>query len=389
MTTDTSPNPIFPLGTIVDTERRIAAVFNRKSGETLAVQAICAVDANAAVSIFTNSIAKGASDWGTPEAAALGFAVPGPIALRLPPILLRDDAKGYEIAWPLDAQGCLWIKDGAVTLVDGPNDHAITAFQAEGDQIYIATGRDADSGTAALWAGTGKGGWSALDAGGVPCGEAEAVTALAIFADHVYAAVENVADGFQLWRAPVKGGDWSNVMTRGAWRYGYSPRISAMSVVGDHLMVGAAGPDSHRVSLGDEHAEVLRVAKDGTWTLMSGQDRFSPDGLISPAFAGGPGTPENAGFNIGGFDATSDGLRLWLKPLGPQTSTVSFMSWSDKDQSWSKGAETACPALPVTNMAEAPDGSVLVAVGTELSTRPVTADDTSLSPQSLISSVAG
>jgi|GEM_PF-2763267 len=131
------------------------------------------------------------------------------------------------------------------------------------------------------------GGWTEIAKPGFGAGVTGGVTALATAHGHVYAAVENTHRGFALWRArPKTRGtwDWAPVLERGGHGYSHAPRVTAMAEFGDALYLASGISESGfgRDRAGPAAAEIMRVAADGSWNLIVGQPRFTPQGLKVP-----------------------------------------------------------------------------------------------------------
>ncbi|UOM35543.1 hypothetical protein [Acuticoccus sp. I52.16.1] len=111
----------------------------------------------------------------------------------------------------------------------------------------------------------------------------------------LYAGTHNPKRGFQVWateaarEAPFV---WTCVLRDGAGRFNHSLVVTAMAEFGGALYVGGGvnGPGTDPVyNIGPAAAEVIRVWPDGTWDLVAGQPRFSPQGLKVPQSLAGPG----------------------------------------------------------------------------------------------------
>jgi hypothetical protein len=207
---------------------------------------------------------------------------------------------------------------------------------AEGGPVFALTGGnsaffDAElSGQAVVYgaADPAAGEWSTVCAAGFGDPANIAVTALAIAHGHVYAGTRNPTQGFQLWRSPVgRGGllDWQQVLHHGAWRYTHNPAIVQMTAFGDDLYLGTGvpGPGVDRdFDIGPCAAEILCVRPDGTWDVVIGEPRFTPDGLKAPLGAMGAGFHSLYNAEIAAL-AVQDGVlyagtRSW-EPLHLQT----------------------------------------------------------------------
>lgn len=113
--------------------------------------------------------------------------------------------------------------------------------------------------------------------------------------DHLYAATINPTHGFQLWRTTARGAPpyaWEQVLTRGAWRHSLNMEVTAAVEFDGALWLGTGLPGrGHDVThdVGPGAAELIRVAADGSWDIVTGEMRFTPDGLKVPQTTMGPG----------------------------------------------------------------------------------------------------
>lgn len=341
----TSPR-ILPFSSIGGSERRICQVLALADGAVLALQATCVSGSAPVVTVFS-ALRPAGGDWSVAAPLALDLAVPAALSMTVPPVLLRD-GPDFAVAWAMDGAGLIVLTQGGAELVEGPG--RITALCAEAGRIYAAVGAE-------IFARQPGQGWQRF----APALAGGEVTALGFFAGQMHAAVANAVAGFDLWRSA--GGDWTQVMTRGAWRYGSSPKVTAMAAAGGRLYVAADGPDISHVRVGDEHPEILAVAADGSWQLLSGQARFSPEGLRLPTTAGGPGVPACCGLSVGGMQMQGETLLVWLKPRGKGANVLSLLRLSASG--WSAPDRFALVELAVTSLAVAADDTVLVASGAE------------------------
>ena len=340
---------ILPLTSIGGSERRICQVLAMGDGAVLALQAICV---DRALTLFASLRATG-SDWSAPALLAVDLAVPAVPSMTLAPVVLQE-GEDFAVAWPLDGAGLLLItpRGGDVLLAPG----RVTALCGQGGALHVAVGSQ-------VFRHQDGQGWQKL--GPALAGP---VTALALFAGHVHAATASDRAGFDLSR--LVGDDWEAVMTRGAWRYASSPRVTAMAVVGARLLVAADGPDLSVVQVGDEHPELLTVDEDGGWSLLSGQARFTPEGLRLPVTAGGPGVPGCAGLTVGGIQPLgaiqTPGVSalIWLRPRGDAADGLATMALSGDE--WSPTDRLARVEAGVTSLAVARDGTVLIAAGADV-----------------------
>ena len=121
------------------------------------------------------------------------------------------------------------------------------------------------------------------------------ITALASFANQLYAATGNPERGFQLWKTNARGKPpyrWQPVLRDGAGRYNLNALAPALTVFQGALYIATGLPglgyDSAN-DVGPAAAELLRVYADDRWELVVGEPRFSPAGLKVPFAVQGPG----------------------------------------------------------------------------------------------------
>jgi len=109
-----------------------------------------------------------------------------------------------------------------------------------------------------------------------------------VFNGFLYAGTFNDKSGFQLWKTPATGGkpcSWTKVIDCGAHRGNKNEMAMSMCVFNDSLYVGTGiqngGYDrTHRV--GPAASELIRVYPDGSWDLVIGEARMTPQGRKAP-----------------------------------------------------------------------------------------------------------
>lgn len=134
--------------------------------------------------------------------------------------------------------------------------------------------------------------------------EAPAISDIVAVAGKLYAAAPNGERGFDLWCAEVSAAEpaWRLVLERGAWRYAHNREPFAMVPHGDDLYliagtdVAARRPKSKFFDY--RGFEVIRIAPDGTWDLLIGTPRFSPNGLMIPLSGLGAGIDPGLGLEF-------------------------------------------------------------------------------------------
>lgn len=136
--------------------------------------------------------------------------------------------------------------------------------------------------------------WHPASEPGLGDGVSGGVTAFATAHGRLYVAVEDVYRGFEVWAAepgPTLPWRWTRVLSRGAFRFSLAPKVTAMAAFGDalYLATGISESGFGQDRTGPAAAEVLRVAADGTWDIVVGAPRFTPDGLKVPLSGLPPG----------------------------------------------------------------------------------------------------
>jgi hypothetical protein len=123
----------------------------------------------------------------------------------------------------------------------------------------------------------------------------ESVYCLYTAHNYLYAGTANPERGFQLWRTSAKGEPpfrWDPVIFDGGGAFNHNMAISAMAEFKGDLYIGSGitglGYDTVH-DVGPASAELIRVRPDGTWDLIAGRMRFTPDGLKVPLSMLGPG----------------------------------------------------------------------------------------------------
>ncbi|HEV8440167.1 MAG TPA: hypothetical protein VGT40_18905 [Methylomirabilota bacterium] len=128
------------------------------------------------------------------------------------------------------------------------------------------------------------------------------VFCMTVFNGFLYAGTGNPDCGFDLWKTDADGTapfTWKRVLTRGAWRYNLNEFVGSMAEFDGNLYVGTGIPGlgyDKAYDVGPAAAEIIRVAPDDSWELVTGTPRFTPAGLKAPTSHLGPGfgDPENS-----------------------------------------------------------------------------------------------
>jgi hypothetical protein len=123
----------------------------------------------------------------------------------------------------------------------------------------------------------------------------KAIFGMTVFNGCLYAGTGNPARGFQIWKTAANGNapyEWEPVLVDGAYRYNLNEVAISMTAYKGALYIGTGIPGlgydkTHDV--GPAAAELIRLNTDGSWDLIVGSPRFTPDGLKVPYSAMGPG----------------------------------------------------------------------------------------------------
>ncbi len=137
--------------------------------------------------------------------------------------------------------------------------------------------------------------WQAANLPGFDDPVNEAVFALGAAHGYLYAGTASAKRGFQLWRTESAGKPpfaWDRVMVDGAWRFNHNHSVATLTEFNGDLYVGGGIPglgEDRENDVGPAAAELLVVRKDGSWDIVFGEPRCTPEGLKVPLSAMGPG----------------------------------------------------------------------------------------------------
>jgi len=114
------------------------------------------------------------------------------------------------------------------------------------------------------------------------------------FGDYFYVGTLNL-NGYQIWRSTMEGEKpyrWEKVLERGAYRGSENQCALSMYPFKGALYIGSGiqggGIDTQN-NIGPAAAELIRIFPDGSWDLLVGSNRDTPDGYKSPLSGWGPG----------------------------------------------------------------------------------------------------
>lgn len=202
-------------------------------------------------------------------------------------ILRSDTGRRFEeIASPSDSMALAGFAASEDWMITAP---AVVEEMAQGKKARLPSEEVAIFGKS-----KNNSSWTPVAPEGLGEGIRGGVSALTWAMGRFYVAIEDPFRGFELWSA-VPGEalpwDWTRVLGRGAARFSLAPRITAMAEFGGALYLAAAisetGFGVERA--GPAAAELLRVQADGSWDVIVGAPRFSPDGFKVPLSGMSPG----------------------------------------------------------------------------------------------------
>jgi len=160
------------------------------------------------------------------------------------------------------------------------------------------------------------GNWVAVSEPGFGNPENQSINELEVFNGHVYAAALNTRYGFELWKTDARGNPpyrWVKVLERGAWRGPMNSIPLAMVVYKNALYVSASIQRQGGIHLdhfGPFPAEMIRVYPDDSWDLVTGTQRFTPQGLKRPITGLSGGFGDRYLHNFWRFAVMDDALYL-------------------------------------------------------------------------------
>ena len=111
----------------------------------------------------------------------------------------------------------------------------------------------------------------------------------------LYAGTLNPHAGFQIWKTDARGRApyaWRKVIGDGAYRGNLNECATSMVEFRGALYVGTGiqnGGYDYKYRVGPAGAELIRIHPDGTWDLLVGRMRETPDGTKRPLSGYGPG----------------------------------------------------------------------------------------------------
>ncbi len=135
---------------------------------------------------------------------------------------------------------------------------------------------------------------------------------LIVLGDRPHLILDDDQSGFEVWRGPIPGTSaedaWTPILTEGAGRFAANAAVTALLTRHDgSVWLGATAVHRGPIPGGDWGPELIVLAPDGTWDLVVGQPRFSPEGVRVPLAALGPGWGESAHAAVVGLANAPDG----------------------------------------------------------------------------------
>lgn len=129
--------------------------------------------------------------------------------------------------------------------------------------------------------------WEAASDFGFGDPENKTVFEMVGFGDHLYVGTFNLA-GYEVWRSDLTGPRpyrWEKIIEKGAYRGPENQIACSMVPFKGALYIGGGiqggGVDTQN-KVGPAAAELIRINADGSWDLIVGQPRETPDGPKTP-----------------------------------------------------------------------------------------------------------
>jgi len=139
-----------------------------------------------------------------------------------------------------------------------------------------------------------KGNWTPASDFGFGDAENKTIFEMVAFGEYLYVGTFNL-EGFQVWRSDMEGEKpykWEKIIEKGAYRGEENQIACSMMPFKGALYVGSAiqggGVDTQN-NVGPAASELIRVNTDGSWDLIVGSERDTPDGYKKPLSGWGDG----------------------------------------------------------------------------------------------------
>jgi len=132
-----------------------------------------------------------------------------------------------------------------------------------------------------------SGEWEAASEFGFGDPENKTVFEMVGFGDYLYVGTFNLA-GYEIWRSDLTGPlpyRWERVIEQGAYRGAENQIACSMIPFKNALYIGGGiqggGVDTQN-NVGPAASELIRINRDGSWDLIVGKERQTPDGWKEP-----------------------------------------------------------------------------------------------------------
>lgn len=151
----------------------------------------------------------------------------------------------------------------------------------------------------------------------------EAVFALGAAHGYLYAGTASAKRGFQLWRTDGEGDapfKWERVMIDGAGRFNHNHSVATLQEFNGDMYVGGGIPglgEDRENDVGPAAAELLVIRQDGSWDIVFGEPRCTPEGLKIPLSAMGPGCDDPYNSVIWSMEEHDGALYVGTHHWGP------------------------------------------------------------------------
>ncbi len=127
--------------------------------------------------------------------------------------------------------------------------------------------------------------WRPVSAPGFGDPDNSSIFEMTVFKDHLYAGVANFK-GFEIWKTDAKDAppyQWKRVVTGGGHQDGPGPlSVVSMLPFGDWLYVGGGVFTGGLEMFEPTAGELIRIAPDDTWEVVTGAARETHQGFKSP-----------------------------------------------------------------------------------------------------------
>lgn len=194
-------------------------------------------------------------------AAATGSAA---LARRLDAVLAATAQ--MDVAWVVPTEAQVWLLTGDLRS-DGPHAHQrVVRIDMTADAPIVPADQDLS---------------------GLNLGPQRPITLMARLGDGVVLAVADPVAGFDLFRLGAEGPHL--LLGQGAMRFAVNAAVTAVGEGPEGLLIGTAALATGEQPVGAWSPELIEVRPDGTWRLIVGMPRFTPQGAVYPLSGQKPG----------------------------------------------------------------------------------------------------